>query len=281
MTYISAIKTTEGIVFSADSKELLAGGLFLWEDFQELVAAKSTTEKSVKKLFSAKDIHQLIQKRSQLIAGRIRSTDRGLKLFNIGDTCALAVAGKANPGGKEWPEIISLIENEVGASDEDTLTNIIETTFKIVGGLFKKDGAEKFTAETLIGGYDRTTNQFVLYRFYFAERFKLHANGDIKLDKKGKPMKERTFSKVLRDDKLSTGGWTTFVSELGNFNRLPVSINLQQGFRLAQRITELAVVIEDIQNEVPGIGGPIRYAVIVKKGFFWVSSEAEALNCLK
>lgn len=280
MTFIASTLTTEGIVLTADSKELISGGQLLWKDFDDILLLKKEDEDSENFSISPKEIKEKFIANSKITNSRVMSIDSAQKLFKITDHTAILIAGKANPGEQEFETSIKEIIELIDKSGEMTFDNSLKITFEYIESLFAKDNEEKYESENIFCGYDSVSESFKVIRFFFADKLVME-NGTAKKDKDGRTIKTKIFSKSESKSILQTGGWTKCINELGEFNITNPSINLRQGFLLLNRIMNLAVTIEEITQKITGIGGKIYYAIITKKGFAWVDSEADIMNATK
>ncbi len=281
MTFISTVIAKQGIILSADSKELVQGGQLLWNDFADLFKLKNSNEDDTTPCISPTEIKEKFIVNSQLTKGRVKSTDRGKKIFPLGTHSAILISGNANPGGQEYPITIKNIRNKVSTSGDNSLNNIVQTTFMELQGLLTGDTSDgKHETELLVCGLDEAENKFKVFRFLFNDKAIMDANGNPEKTATGGWVKEKVFVQFERNVLLNTAGWTSYVGELGVLNQHNFEIDLPQAFELSKRIMNLVVTIENISNEITGIGGKIYHAAITKDGFFWVDSETDVMNLL-
>lgn len=278
MTFISSIKTNQGIVLSADSKELLQGGYLLWEDFQKLLNKKSETENSQNNCICPNELNELFQSRSLLTKGRIRSIDGVKKIFQITNHIAILISGKANPGGQEFSTTVSTIKNKINTERISDFNEIVEAIFEETKIQFQKDKDDKLDSEHIICGYDLGADVFKVFKLDFRDKFTPDGNGGWLKDKDGNTIREKVLYKTEFKQVLTTGGMTNCIRELSEFNSKNPSLTLDQAFNLSKQILKLAVTIEEYTELIPAIGGQIYFATITKKGFCWLAENESILN---
>jgi hypothetical protein len=282
MTFISTVIAKQGIILSADSKELVQGGQLMWKDFDDILKSKNTTEDDTTESISPIEIKEKFKENALLTKGRVKSTDGAKKIFQIGSHSAILLSGVANPSGQDFSTIIQTIRDAVQTSLDTSITNILNITYLTIESLIIADTSDdKYQSEYLFCGMDELDNKFKVFRFCFQDKFKMDASGNIEKDANGQIIREKYFSKYERNVLLNTSGWTNYVGELGTINQVNLAIELPQAFDLSKKIMDLVVTIENISNEITGIGGRIYYAAISKDGFFWVDSEAEVMNLIR
>jgi hypothetical protein len=283
MTLIASIKTNQGIVMCADSKEITKGGQIMWTDYEPLLKAKGLSDESEEVAISPKEIADIFRKKiNESDEGRIKSTDTGLKLFKIDNFSALLTSGTANPGGNEFTDIIKEIHIKIDTENEKSFDTSLSITFNHLVQVFEKDGDEKLQSQLIFCGYDKGAAKFRTFIFWFNLRRFYDDQGNFKKNDQGGFLEERYLAnKEIEDETpLTIKGWVNCLSSLGEFNQNPPKMNLLQGFKLIKRIMELAVTIEEISHDITGIGGTILYAVITEKGFQWVNSESDIMNLI-
>jgi len=283
MTLIASVKTNQGIVMCADSKEITMGGQLLWTDYEPLLRAKGLKDESEEISISPKEIADIFKKTiMESDQGRLKSTDTGLKLFMIDNFSALLTSGKANPGGMEFIDIVTDIRSKIDSESLKSFESSLAITFDYLTQVFEKDSEEKFKSELIFSGYDGINKKYRTFIFWFNLRRFYDDNGQFKKNDQGIIIEERYFEKKEIGDEtpLTLKGWVNCLSSLGEFNQNPPTMTLLQGFKLIKRIMELAVTIEEISHEIIGIGGNIIYAVITENGFQWVNSEADIMNLI-
>jgi len=283
MTLIASVKTRQGIVMCADSKEITKGGQLLWTDYEPLLRAKGLSDESEEISISPKEIADIFKKTiMESDEGRLKSTDTGLKLFMIDHFSALLTSGTANPGGMEFTDIVTEIRSKIDSESFKSFESSLAITFDYLTQVFEKDSEEKFKSQLIFCGYDGIIKKYRTFVFWFSFRRLVDEHGKDKTDEKGFPLQERVFIKkeIEENTPLAIKGWVNCLSSLGEFNQNPPTMTLLQGFKLIKRIMELAVTIEEISHEITGIGGNIIYAVITEKGFQWVNSEADIMNLI-
>jgi hypothetical protein len=282
MTFISAVIARQGIILTADSKELVQGGQLLWKDFDDLIQQKNSHEDDTTLCIAPKEITDKFKGNAQLSKGRVKSKDGAKKLFQIGTHTAILISGVANPSGHEFATIIEQIKNTLTISNDYTFINTLKTTFSILDPLITADTSDdKSQSEYLFCGLDDSDNSFKVFRFFFNDRVRMDANGNPQKNPDGSWIKDKYFHKVERTVLLNTSGWTNFVGELGTINQVSLTLDLPQAFLLSKNIMDLVVTIENISNEITGIGGRIFCAAITKDGFVWVDTETEVMNLLR
>ena len=282
MTFISTIISRQGILLSADSKELVQGGQLMWKDFDEILNQKNTKENETLECISPKEITDKFKANAQLTKGRVKSTDGAKKIFQIGNHSAILLSGIANPGGQEFSTIIQTIKKSIQASSIITFNNILNTTFSIIEQLIEADKSEdKHQSEYLFCGLDENDDKFKVYRFFFNDKYRMDANGGTEKNADGNLITDKYFHKTERSILLNNSGWTNYIGELGSINQVDLNIDLHQAFQLSKNIMDLVVTIENISQKITGIGGRIYYAAITKEGFFWVNSETDVMNLLR
>jgi len=277
MTFIATIITKEGIVLSADSKELIQGGQLLWDDFDEILKKKNIEENSEELLISPKEIQEKFKAQSKINSGRVKSFDGAKKIYKINKHFAILIAGKANPGGQNYNITIEQIDKAINNSGDYSFDNCLDITFKKIEELLEKDGDEKFESENLFCGYDTLNNNFRLFKFFFNTKREMQ-NGNFKKDENGNFIETKYLKKIELKQALTTGGWVSCIRDLGEFNQINPSLDLKQGFLLIEKIMKLAVTIEEVTQSITGIGGKIYYAIITKQGFFWINGEVDIMN---
>jgi hypothetical protein len=280
MTLIAAIKTRQGIVMTADSKEMVQGGQLLWTDFETILRSRSLDEDSDQPAISPADLKEVFRTTAQANDnGRIKSTDTGLKLFKLTEFTGLSTTGTANPGGLEFSQVVTNIQSKlehIGHSFE----LICDTAFNCFAELFEADGENKYKNMIIFCGYDQQQNVFRSFVFFYNQRWVADGLGGFKRDENGRNLNEFYFHKqeIDNDRPLILKGWVNCLQSLESYNQAAPDISLIQGFTLLQKIMELGVTIEEITHEVTGIGGKILFAVITKTGFCWIESEADIRN---
>lgn len=281
MTFISTVISRQGIVLSADSKELVQGGQLMWKDFDDILKSKNITENNTEESISPKEITDKFKANAQLTKGRVKSKDGAKKIFQIGQHSAILLSGVANPSGQEFSIIIQTIKDEITSSDDTSFDSILNITYSTIEPLIVADTSDdKHQSEYLLCGLDEQDNKFKVFRFCFQDKIKMNTNGKPEKDTNGQVIRKKYFGKYERNVLLNTSGWTNYIGELGTINNANLDIELPQAFDLSKRIMDLVVTIENISNEITGIGGKIYYAAITKDGFFWVDSEAEVMNLI-
>jgi hypothetical protein len=279
MTFISTVIAKQGIILSADSKELVQGGQLIWKDFDAFLQQKGLKDEDMTPSISPKEITDIFQASSNSSKGRVKSFDGAMKIFQIGSHSAILLSGIANPNGQEFSTLIQRIKDNLAALSDNSFNTILEITFSTIESVISADTSEdKFQSEYLFCGFDESTDTFRVVRFFFNQRWKMDENGQPKKDEKGITIKEKYFAKAENSVFLNTSGWTHYVGELGSLNHAQPVANLRQAFELSKRIIDLVVTIENITNQITGIGGKIYHAVITKEGFFWVNTEADVMN---
>jgi len=282
MTFISTVIARQGIILSADSKELVQGGQLMWKDFDEILKQKNTNEDDTTISISPKEITDKFKNNAQLTKGRVKSTDGARKLFQIGTHSAILLSGVANPNGQEFSTIIQTIRDSVQTSTDSSFANILNTTFSIIYPLITADTSDdKHQSEYLFCGLDEIDNKFKVFRFFFNDKIRMDANGQSEKNATGGWIKDKYFHKTERTALLNTSGWTNYIGELGTINQEGLNIDLPEAFRLSKNIMDLVVTIENISNVITGIGGRIYHAAITKDGFYWVDTETEVMNSMR
>ncbi|QQL49905.1 hypothetical protein [Mucilaginibacter ginkgonis] len=280
MTLIAAIKTRQGIVMTADSKEMIQGGQLLWSDFETILQAKSLHEDFEQPAISPAELKELFRTTAQANDnGRIKSMNTGLKLFKLTEFTGLSTTGTANPGGLEFSQIIVNIQSKLKSTDL-SLDEICDIAFNYFENLFETDGENRFKNNIIFCGYDWQKEIFRSFVFYYNEKRVLDCKGGFKLDVNRVPVTKRFFYKQeVNDDRpLILKGWVGCLQSLDTYNQKAPNIDLIQGFILLNKIMELGVTIEEISHVITGIGGKILYAVITKEGFRFVENEADVRN---
>jgi hypothetical protein len=281
MTFILTIKTDKGIILAADSKELLQGGYLQYDDFSRLLKKKHLKENSRKPSLSPAEIGALIQKRSKLTGGRIRSIDGAKKIFRVTDDTAILIAGKADPGGKDFAKTIKKIQQEVSKSPLISFDDILRKIFSGIETLFENDADDKLDSQYIFCGYDKNTHRFRTIKFFFDDKVISDGqNGWVK-NSDGSLKKVKYFRKAEDPQILVSGGLTQYIRELAEFNKTNASMSLTQAFEVCQKVLDLAVTLENIVHKIPAIGGEISYAMITENGFTWIINETDILNCVE
>ena len=282
MTFISTVVAGQGIILTADSKELVQGGQLMWKDFAEILKQKNTNEDDITESISPKEITDKFKANAQLAKGRVKSTDGAKKIFQIGSHSAILLSGIANPNGQEFSTIIQTIRDNVETSADNSFINILNTTFSIIDPLISADTSDnKHQSEYLFCGLDESDNKFKVFKFFFNDKVRMDAIGQPEKNADGSWIKDKYFHKIERTALLNTSGWTSYIGELGTINQVGLDVDLSQAFQLSKNIMNLVVTIENISNVITGIGGRVYYAAITKNGFFWVDTETEVMNLIR
>ena len=275
MTLITSIRTKNGILLSADSKELTSGGNLLWADFDDILKLKNEDENSENQCISPKEITDKFKANSQINRGRIKSKNGARKIFKLNDFSALLIAGLANPNNIEFPEIIREI-NQIQIDNSDySLDFVIETSFNKLKEYLDLDSRDgKFESEYFLCGFDNVTCEFKIYRFWFNDKY-IMENGKPKLDEKNVPLREKYFAKRESNEMLNISGWTNYLRDLTTLNQLGLEISFEKAYSLNSAIMNLAIQMENTSQDVTGIGGKIYKAIIDKNGFKWINDERD------
>lgn len=278
MTFISAVIATQGLILTADSKELVEGGHFFWEDFEGLLGEKGKSDESEDECISPKEITEIFQQGGKKIKGRVKSTDRGKKLFQINHHTALLTAGTANPGGKEFPEIVKEIQQKIDNSHDNSLNNVVKI---ISDNLNELKPCEQDSSSTyLVCGFDKSDATFKVYRLEcYCKKMWLDKDGKPQKDSNGQPICDKELSNCRSESVINVAGMVGF-----HFQRFCSEVeknpDLLQAFELSKRLMDLVVTVESISHSITGIGGRIYFAAITENGFSWVNTETDVQNLL-
>lgn len=262
MTFITAIKSTAGIITAADSLEVQAGHYLRWDEFEPLVTSKGASEHDSQAILSPQEVAILFKKE------RLRSIAGAQKILVVHTKALLLVAGKAELNGRSLHEILGEAEaalKQEANPDAERIKQVVYEALKME--LDQVDIALAKDCEYILAVRDAGEN------YVYTMKFRPDVSGT-----------NHSFTTDYGDDPRlivtlggSPGAASTTPAAFNSMKQCPPPTT---AYEIARALMSLAVISENMTQEVPSVGGVIYYMFLHDKGCSYVSSETEIFNCL-
>jgi hypothetical protein len=264
MTFITAIRSAGGIIVAADSLEIQTGAYMRWNEFKLLLESKDVDEKETQVLLSPFEVA------SHFKSERIKNISGAQKIFSVHRKALLLVAGKAELNKKPFAQIANEAETLLESEPEADAEKIKQVVFDILKRELDKEIQESVVnqCEYILAVRDSGKNYVFLMRYYtnFATNQQLEFGPGV-----------GSNQEII----VTMGGSAGAALSAGRFfNSTYTTPSPTKAFELAKALTSLAVLTEEITQEIPGIGATIYYMFLHDNGSTYISSETDMLNSL-
>lgn len=265
MTFILAIKTTNGILVAADSLETQSGAFARWDDFAAILSSKSLLETDNTIALTPFEIKGIFKPE------RIKNKKGAQKIFNLTSNSVLLTAGLADINSKTLEEICSDIENAITKIASPTHTQINDIVFRIFN--------EELNSNPIEQSQKESCHHILCIReeglnYIYSICYRKNINTNVKNYSSVEDSFTRRWIYMGGNVGMAKGG-----NELNNFGTIYLPTP-QQAFRIASNLMSLSVLTEELLQEIPGVGGDVYYGLLTDKGFKFVASEIDAFNSL-
>jgi hypothetical protein len=264
MTFITAIRSNGGILVAADSLEIQSGAYMRWNEFMLLLESKTSTEKETQAILSPAEVA------SHFKSERIKNISGAQKIFSVHRKALLLVAGKAELNKQSFAKIANEAENTLAKEPEADVERIKQVVFDILKRELDKEDQELVVnqCEYILAVRDGGKNYVFLMKYYtnYATNQQLEFGPGV-----------GSSQEII----VTMGGSAGAASSAGRFfNSTYNTPSPSKAFELAKALTSLAVLTEEITQEIPGIGATIYYMFLHDNGSTYISSETDMLNSL-
>jgi hypothetical protein len=262
MTFITAIRSTAGIIVAADSLEVQIGAYLRWDEFMSLLSSKRASEDDLQALLSPKEVADLFKRE------RIKNIADAQKIFAAHPKALLLVAGKAELNGRSFSEIIGAAEATLAQEENPDAERIKQVVYEALKPeLDQEDKAAVEQCEYILAVRDAGENY--VYTMKYRDNV-FNGNTSFTADDGGDQ------TRIVTLGGAPGAAYTTRMA----FNTMRSCPSPTTAHEIAQALMSLAVISEKMTQEVPGVGGTIYYMFLHDKGYSYISSETEILNCL-
>lgn len=263
MTFICAIRASNGILLAADSLEVESGAFARWDDFHQLLESKALKEDCEDHKISPKEITGIFKPE------RIKNRKGAQKIFPLSTNAVLLVAGHSGINGKKIEQICDSISDKLKNENAELPEKVNEIVFQLLEQELNADSLpqlEKETCQYILCVRQNSKNN--IFRIKYCDNINDRS--------------KRHFSSIGDDsvlDIIYMAGFPGMAIGGRELNKEPKYTPAPiPAFRMMKCLMELSILSEEHVQEIPGVGGEIVYLFLHDKGWTFVASEGDLLR---